>query len=97
VSGKVSDHGDPDLSEHGVGSRTEEPLDIQVLFDALEEPRVPHSSRFGEGLSEHTAGLAARVWIDQFRTDGWRTASSVFSTGCPSDQLLQNRMFFSWF
>lgn len=34
---KVSDHGDPNLSEHGVGSRPEEPLDLQVLLDALEE------------------------------------------------------------
>ena len=34
---KVSDHSDPDLSEHSVGSRSEEPLDLQVLLDAFEE------------------------------------------------------------
>lgn len=34
---KVSDHGNPDLSEHGVGSSAEESFDLEVLFDALEE------------------------------------------------------------
>lgn len=34
---KISDHGDQDLGEHCVGSRAEEPLDLQVLLDAFEE------------------------------------------------------------
>ena len=34
---KINDHSDPDLGEHGVGSRTEEPLDLGVLLDAFEE------------------------------------------------------------
>ncbi len=34
---KVSDHRDPDLGEHSVGSRAEEPFYLEILLDALEE------------------------------------------------------------
>lgn len=34
---KVSDDGDPDLGFHGVGGRSEERLDPQMLLDPLEE------------------------------------------------------------
>ena len=34
---KVSDHGDPDLSEHGIGSYAEGLFDLEVLFDTFEK------------------------------------------------------------